>query len=84
MWGGKYDRHRLGDSGDSWLGCDTIGGEMIELPLKIQVICPCCGSELKAEIIRTEVLDGIGVAIEVYPCHACAQDEAWERDLQLD
>ena len=57
---------------------------MVELPFKIELYCYNCGSELKAEIIRMEVLNGMGVAIEVYPCDSCAQDEAWERDLQLD
>jgi hypothetical protein len=53
---------------------------MVEIPLKIKAYCYRCNSELKTEIIRTEVLDGIGVAIEVYPCSSCANDAKWERD----
>ena len=50
------------------------GDFMIELPLKIELYCYNCGSELRTEIIRTEVLDGIGLAIEVYPCESCTKD----------
>jgi protein-arginine kinase activator protein McsA len=58
------------------------GGDfMIELPLKIEIYCYNCGSELKTKIIRTEVLNGIGMAIEVYPCESCAMNDAIERDL---
>jgi protein-arginine kinase activator protein McsA len=55
---------------------------MIELPLKIELYCYNCGSELRTEIIRTEVLDGIGMAVEVYPCESCARNDAVERDLR--
>jgi hypothetical protein len=52
-----------------------MGGDfMIELPLKIELYCYNCGSRLKAEIIRTEVLNGVGLAIEVYPCEYCTKD----------
>jgi protein-arginine kinase activator protein McsA len=54
---------------------------MIELPLKIELYCYNCGSRLKAEIIRTEVLNGVGLAIEAYPCESCAMNDAIERDL---
>jgi hypothetical protein len=47
---------------------------MIELPLKIELYCYNCGSRLKAEIIRTEVLNGVGLAIEAYPCEYCTND----------
>jgi hypothetical protein len=50
------------------------GDFMIELPLKIELYCYNCGSRLKAEIIRTEVLNGVGLAIEVYPCEYCTKD----------
>jgi hypothetical protein len=50
------------------------GDFMIELPLKIELYCYNCGSKLKAEIIRTEVLNGVGLAIEVYPCESCTKD----------
>lgn len=55
---------------------------MIELPLKIEVYCYDCGSELETELMRTEVLGGIGMAIEVKPCGSCAKNDAFERDLK--
>lgn len=57
---------------------------MIELPLKIEVYCYDCGSELETELMRTEVLGGIGMAIEVKPCGSCAKNDAVEKDCHSE